>query len=170
MKQKKDNISEYIIQLYKDEDLVRAFDFDLEKIGNHVVNHLPISNIEKLPYVNYYEEMIEKMKAQNIEKSGHLKEANKLIIILESLHKDLKKSDTEYQKIYKSTSPYINKNIVLSKHSITNEIQICINGIYGFLLLKLNGKKLDDSDREAVEFFGDLLSYLSVSYKKITGK
>lgn len=167
MEIKKNNIAEHIIQIYRNEDLVRAFEFDLEKIGNHVINHLPISNIEKLSEVNYYEELIHKMKCQNIEKTGHLKEVNELVNELEKLNNTLKFSDTGYGKIYKKTHPHIIKNIELSNHKITGEIQICLNGIYGFLLLKLNGKNLDESNKASVEAFGDLLSYLSSKFSEL---
>jgi len=163
---KKNNIAEDIIQIYRNEDLIRAFEFDLEKIGNHVINHLPISNIEKLSQVNYYEKLIKKMKLQNIEKIGHLKEANELVNVLEDLNISLLKSDKVYQKIHVISLPYIQKNIELSNNKITSEIQICLNGVYGFLLLKLNGKDLDESNKTAIESFGDVLSYLSMKYKE----
>ena len=164
---KEQNIAEIIIQIYKNEDLVRAFDFDLEKIGNHVINHLPISNIDKLQQVNFYEDLIVKMKTQKIEKFGHLEEAVQLVSILEKLNASLKKNDIEYQKIYAKSLVHIKKNIDLSEHKITSEIQICLNGIYGFLLLKLSGKNLDDENKLSIEAFGDLLSYLSFKHAEI---
>ncbi len=167
MEETKENIAEYIIQIYRNEDLIRAFEFDLEKIGNHVINHIPISNIEKLAKVNFYEKMINDMKVQKIEKEGHLKEAKDCHNTLEKLSQNLKESDTEYQKIYNKTLPHIKKNIELSNNKITSEIQICLNGIYGFLLLKLNGKELDETNKITIESFGDLLSYLSVKYSEM---
>jgi hypothetical protein len=164
---KKNNIAEDIIQIYRNEDLIRAFEFDLEKIGNHVINHLPISNIDKLSQVNYYEKLIKEMKAQKIENSGHLKEAIELLNILENLNKSLKISDAAYQKIRDNTLPFIQKNIELSNNKITSEVQICLNGIYGFLLLKLNGKDLDEQNKSAVDAFGDLLSYLSAKHTEL---
>ena len=114
------NIAENIIQIYKNEDLVRAFEFDIEKIGNHVINHLPISNIEKLSQVNFYEDLIHEMKAQKIDTAGHLNEANELVHILENLNESLKVSDAVYLEIYTKTLPYIEKNIELSDHKITS--------------------------------------------------
>lgn len=163
---KKENISEYIIQLYRKEDLVRAFEFDLEKIGSHVINHLPISNIEKLTEVNYYEDLIQKMKDQGIEKEGHLQEAKQLVNALETLSNDLIKSDSQYAEIYEDAKAAINENIELSGGVITSEIQICLNGIYGFLLLRLNGKKLEENDQNKIEKFGNILSYLSMKYQE----
>jgi len=163
---KKENISEYIIQLYRKEDLVRAFEFDLEKIGSHMINHLPISNIEKLSEVNYYEDLIQKMQDQGIEKEGHLQEAKQLVNALETLSNDLIMSDSQYAEIYEDAKAAINENIELSGGVITSEIQICLNGIYGFLLLRLNGKKLEENDQNKIEKFGNILSYLSMKYQE----
>ncbi|MFY0653603.1 MAG: DUF4924 family protein [Cyclobacteriaceae bacterium] len=168
MKDQKENISEYIIQTYRQEDLVRVFEFDLEKIGEHVINHLPVSNIEKLSQVNFYEELIGKMKAQGIEKIGHLSEINSLVKNLEEINSDLLTHDTDYQKIYAEAKKSIDDNIKLAKGQVTSEIQICLNGIYGFLLIKLNGKKLDENNQSKVVRFGNVLSYLSSKYSEIS--
>lgn len=161
----KENISEYIIRMYRSEDLVRAFELDLEKIGAHVINHLPLSNIEKLSEVNFYDELIGKMRRQKIESSGHLEELNVLVQKLEKLSLSLLETDEQYQKIYDQAHPNIQKNIDAAEGKITNEIQICLNGIYGFLLLKLSGKSVDSSTKTMLEQFGDLLSYLSAKYR-----
>ena len=163
-----ENISEYIIQLFRKEDLVRAFEFDLEKIGNHVINHLPITNIEKLGEVNYYESLIATMKEQGIEKEGHTSEANNLIKSLESLCSDLLDKDDAFNEIYNNASSAIEDNKNLSQGKIKSDVIICLNGIYGFLLLRLNGKELDKENKKKVERFGDVLSYLSSKYKEIT--
>lgn len=165
---KENNISEHIIQLFRKEDLVRAFEFDLEKIGSHVINHLPIPNIEKLTEVNYYEDLIAKMIDQGLEKEGHTSETNELITSLESLCSDLLVKDDDFIEIYNNAKPAIDDNKKLSQGKIKSDIQICLNGVYGFLLLRLNGKELDEENKSKVEKFGDVLSYLSAKYNEIT--
>lgn len=165
---KENNISEYIIQLFRKEDLVRAFEFDLEKIGSHVINHLPITNIEKLGEVNYYEDLIAKMKDQGLEKEGHTTQVYNLIKSLESLCSDLLVKDVRFIQVYNNAKPAIDDNKKLSEGKIKSDIQICLNGVYGFLLLRLNGKELDGENKSKVEKFGDVLSYLSAKYNEIT--
>lgn len=166
MKDATQNISEYIIQLYRKEDLCRAFEMDLEKIGNNIIAHLPVSNSETLAEVNFYEAMIANMKAEGVEKEGHLKEVHNLIAEMTSLHDELFASNEVYQKVYESAKPHIDENLKIAEGKITNEIQICLNGIYGFLLLKLNGKEIEKEEQEMIDRFGDVLSYLSFKYKE----
>lgn len=161
-----ENISEYIIQMYRKEDLCRAFDLNLESIGNHIINHLPVSNSEKLAEVNFYEELISKMKAEGIEKEGHLKEVNDLVDELTDFHQNLLKSDQDYKKVFESAKPHVDENLKIAEGKITNEIQICLNGVYGFLLLKLNGKEIKHEDQKMIDGFGDVLSFLSFKYKE----
>ncbi|MDP4679727.1 MAG: DUF4924 family protein [Cyclobacteriaceae bacterium] len=168
MKKLNENISEYIIQLFRKEDLVRAFEFDLEKIGSHVINHLPISNIEKLGEVNYYEDLIRKMKSEKVTEVGHISEANNLIQTLEALRNDLLKNDDVFSTIFNKAKPAIEENKKLSQGKIKNDIQVCLNGIYGFLLLRLNGKEIDENNKTKLEQFGNVLSYLSSKYNEIT--
>jgi hypothetical protein len=47
---------------------------------------------------------------------------------------------------------------------VGNEIQICLNGVYGLLLCRLLGKKVSDRQLEAAEAFGTVLSFLSFAY------
>jgi hypothetical protein len=140
---------------------------DLERLGNNVINHLPVSNIEKLSQVNHYEELIGKMKDQGLEKHGHLQELHELVANLDQLSSELLQTDEVYQTVYKKAKPNIDENMTLAKGTITSEIQICLNGIYGFLLLRLDGTEINPSDQKVIESFGDVLSYLSAKYKEI---
>jgi hypothetical protein len=47
-----------------------------------------------------------------------------------------------------------------------NEIQICLNGIYGLLLCRLLGKKVSDDQLKAAEAFGEVLSLLNLAYQE----
>ncbi|UXP32701.1 DUF4924 family protein [Reichenbachiella agarivorans] len=160
------NITEHIINLYRKEDLMRAYQFDLEKFGNQVINFFPISPKEKLAEVNHYEEFMQKMKEQGIEQSGHLTEVNEIVAQLDHLHEELKSSDENYNHVYLKTKAYIDENMEVAKGSITSEIQICLNGIYGFLLLKIEERPIKPEEQAMIDQFGNLLSLLSYKYSE----
>jgi hypothetical protein len=50
--------------------------------------------------------------------------------------------------------------------NLGNEIQICLNGIYGLLLCRLLGKKVEDEQLKAAEIFGEILSMVNFSYQQ----
>ncbi len=163
---KAQNISEYIIHMYKSEDLVRTFEFDLTKITDYLIANIPVSASEKKEQILWYASLIENMQKEKIHTKGHLDELNQLVLELTALHENLLKKDETYKKLAFEAMPFIEKQIETSDYTITNPIVVCLNGIYGFLLLKINSKAVTDIQQEMLNAFGGILSYLSFSYKK----
>lgn len=161
-----ENIAEYIVHLFKTEDLVRTFEFDLNKITNQVIFNLPVSDSEKKELILWYASIIEKMQSQKIVKAGHLLEINELINSLTSIHTKLIDKESDYKTLVTKADPYLQNQIQESKGRINNTIEVCLNAVYGFLLLKVNGKKVSPDQQNMLESFGDILSYLSYRYRK----
>lgn len=163
---KKNNISEYIIFMYQTEDLIRVYNFDIEQIKAYVISHFPVEELEKEDLVGWYGDIKDQMIEEGIKEKGHLDSVNRIVRSLSEMSGQLLKSDQAYRQIYDQAKIHINKNIELANGAIKDPIQICLNGIYGLLLLRMNGKKLDESLKEGVNAFGDVLSYLSYKYKQ----
>lgn len=167
---KENNISEYIIHMYQTEDLLRSYNFDIDQIEKNVIKDIPQDQQEKDSLKNWYSEIAKKMKVEGIKEKGHLSEVQEIVQELSSLHIELLKSDKSYREIYDQAKLSINKNMEFSQGQITDPIQICLNGIYGLLLLRLEGKQVSEEQMDAVTKFGDVLSYLSYKYKKRKSK
>ena len=163
---RKESISEYIIFMYQTEDLIRAYNFDLEEIYKYVIQHFPVEDNKKTRIKAWYRKIANQMKKESLDKTGHLEELNKLALELSQFNLELLKSDQSYRKIFDQAKLHINRNAALSNGKVTNPIQICLNGIYGLLILRLNGKPIDDSINQGVQAFGDVLSYLGYKYQK----
>ncbi len=163
---KAQNISEYIVHMFKSEDLVRTFEFDLTKITDYLIANIPVSASEKKAQILWYASLIEQMREEDIQNKGHLTELNNLINELTKLHISLIEQNKTYKEINSKAQPFIQNQIEMGENAITNPIQICLNAIYGALLLKINAKTITEPQQEMLEAFGDLLSYLSYSYKE----
>lgn len=163
---RKENISEYIIYMYQTEDLLRTFKFDLNEISKYVISSLPIPDTGKKEVLLWYASTIESMQAQKIEESGHLAEIEKLFLELTDLHIELKENEEDYLKIANKAAPFIKSQIKISNNELSNPIQVAINAVYGFLLLKINGRDLNNEQQKMLDSFGDLLSYLSFKFKE----
>lgn len=163
---KQENIAEYIVHMYQTEELIRSYEFDLNRINNYVISRIPVSIDEKKELLLWYAAIIESMQNEGIETKGHLSETIALVDQLNQLHVDLLNEDNSYQKVFESASPFIDSQINEANHTITDPIQICLNAIYGFLLLKLDGKKVTDNQQNMLDSFGDMLSYLSYKFKQ----
>ena len=163
---RRDNIAEYIIHMYQSEELVRSFDFDLDQINTYVISHIPLEDHAKKELLLWYASLIENMQKEGINESGHLKETIDLTHQLNKLHVELLGKDKSYERIVHSAQPFIETQIKESKNTISDPIQICLNAVYGFLLLKLNGKSITSEQQNMLGAFGDMLSFLSFKFKQ----
>jgi hypothetical protein len=162
---KQKNISEYIIYMYQMEDLLRAYQFNLADINQYVVAHYPISEDEKSQTLNWFSDLYQQMKEENILNSGHLMEVQKEVNCLANLHWSSLKNDASYFEIYHKAKPFVVQFFLeAGSNAPVHEIQICFNTIYGFLLAKLNGRSIPDDISQAADAFGDVLSYLNSIY------
>jgi len=160
------NICEYIVHMYQTEDLLRVYDFNLDSIEKFVIYHLPIEEIEKKEFKNWYAQIKDEMTEEGIMQQGHLSRVQANVSELSVLHEKLLIDDEDYAEVFFEAEPHINHHISLSEGKIVNPIQICINGIYGLLLLRLNGKTVKKELQERLDHFGNVLSYLAVKYKE----
>ncbi len=163
---KQNNISEYIIFMYQTEDLIRAFEFNTQDIRAYVVKHFPVSEEEKEANIKWYKDIAQQMKEEAIVEKGHLSSVQKYVQELAQLHWDLIKIDPNYRQIYDQAKLHIIQHATEAKGQINNEIQICINGVYGLLLARLKGREVPADTMKSINTFGDVLSYLSYKYRQ----
>ena len=162
------NIAEYIVYMYQMEDLIRSYQGNAEEIKSFVVSKYPVSEEERTEISEWYLALLGKMKEQDLLEKGHLKELNELVASLAEIHWKLLKTDAGYFEIYNKTKPFIIEAVMQAEgQDLGNEIQICLNGVYGLLLCRLLGKKVSDEQLKSAEAFGDVLSYLSRYYQTV---
>ena len=160
------NIAEFILYMYQIEDMVRAAEFDMERIENTLIRQY-----EQPPEVmdeirDWYRSLIEAMKQEKIEISGHLAFIRNLVMDLNNLHQRLleKKEEEEYRELYRKAKPNID---ILRDKAIDPgvlEIEACLNGIYGFLLLKIRNREISKDTEQGIETISHLLAHLSMHF------
>lgn len=164
---KSHNIPEYLIYMYQMEDLIRSYQGNLEEIREYVISHYPISPEEKMEVAGWFSGLIVQMKREQVMEKGHLAELKKLVEKLAEIHWSLLKTDSLYFETYSKAKPLILNAVLDAKGEfLGNEIQICLNGIYGLLLCRLLGKTVDDQQLKAAEIFGEILSTLNFNYQQ----
>jgi hypothetical protein len=164
---KSQNIAEYIIYLYQQEDLIRSFQGNLQEIRQYVVAHFPVEDKEKESIFNWYQDFRNQMEKERIMEKGHLEETQKLVKELSKIHWKLLKTDKTYFDSYQKAKPHILQAVMEAEgKDLGNEIQICLNGVYGLLLCRLLGKKVSDEQMKSTEAFGEVLSLLNLVYQQ----
>ncbi|KYG71227.1 hypothetical protein AWW68_18640 [Roseivirga spongicola] len=169
-KKKQENISEYIIYMYQTELLIRNFDFDIEKIKIHVFGNIPdekMSEEKREDELNWYQEVIGQMKSEGLEQEGHLSYVQGEVQKLSDLSMKLLVENEDYQTIFNAARPALRESIQASEGLVNNPVQACLNGVFGLLLARMNGKQVPDETMEQIEHFGNVLSMLSHSYREL---
>ena len=166
-RKKSQNIGEYLVYMYQMEDLIRSYQGNMEEIGQYVVSHYPVSEEEKETIKTWFADLAASMKQQELMQKGHIQELQDLVHQLLDLHYQLLKTDANYVATFHSAKPHLLEAVEAAQtEEIGNEIQICLNGVYGLLLCRLLGKNVSDRQLEAADAFGNILSHLNFSYQQ----
>lgn len=164
-----ENIAEYMLYMYQIEDVIRAYQFDVDNIINQFVKpQLPDETL--LPhYRKWYNGLILQMQDQHIEKNGHLIELNEILVELSFLHNMLigQAQDSKYVALVDAANPYIDEFKEKSNLKEKNDIEIMFGALYMKLLLRLQKKEISPETEEAFDSMRILLAYLSQSYHKM---
>lgn len=164
-----ENVAEYVLYMYQIEDIIRAYDFNLDAImENYVRPQLPDESFLN-QYRDWYRGLINQMKGQGIEKTGHLAMLNEVIVELTYLHTTMltMAKDEKYKGVFEQAARFIEEFKEKSNLKDKNQIEIAFNAMYMKLLLKLQKKEISAESEEAFDAMRMLLAYLSRAYHKM---
>ena len=164
-----ENIAEYILYMYQIEDVIRAYRFDMDELLKHYVRpQLPDESFMG-QYREWYQKIINEMKACKLETVGHLPSLNEVMIELSYLHTTLLTAtkDPKYIGIFEVASGNIDGFKEKSNLKEKNDIEIAFHAMYMKLLLRLQKKEISAETEEAFDSMRIMLAYLSRGYHKM---
>lgn len=163
---RKENIVEYILYMFQIEDLIRAFNFDIENIDRSLISQYKEEYSVKREIREWYKSILQMLRENQLEKTGHIPLLNGLINSLYDQHIQLlqEKSDTEYIALYKKAKNAIEELRVRTGDPEKNDVDVCINGLYGFLMLKIQKKTINPETKEAFENISVLMAFLAEKF------
>lgn len=167
-RKRKENIAEYLLYMWQVEDLIRANHFDIDSIRRTVISQYDQPDEVKEEIAAWYEELIEMMRSEGVMEKGHIQLNKNVIITLTDLHLRLLKSTKEmiYGAAYYKTLPYIVQLRAKSGGEELPELETCFNAIYGFLLLRMQGKPVSPETQEAIKQISSFLALLAEKYRE----
>lgn len=164
-----ENIAEYILYMYQVEDVIRAYNFNLDAIiDQYVKPQLPDESF--IPqYTNWYKGLIRDMKDQLKQKSGHLLELNEILVELSFLHNTLlgQVNDSKYNGLVEAAQPFIEEFKQKSNLKDKNDVELLFGAMYMKLLLRLQKKEISPETEEAFDAMRIMLAYLAQTYHKM---
>ena len=111
------------------------------------------------------------MREEGVEKSGHLQINKNIIIMLTDLHLRLLRTPkfADYSSAYYRILPFIVELRAKNRQGggeEKDEIETCLDALYGLLLLHLQGKKVSSETELALAEVSKFVALLSDYYKK----
>ena len=165
---KKVNILEYILYMWQVENIIRACQFDVEKIKAAVISQQGLTDNDKELETEWYANLIKQMKSQNLQQTGHLAFTRDIITELTILHQTLLKtfSDKSYNPLYNNARADI-FDLQKKQPNEPTEIEACINGMYGLWMLKLGRKKISKETQQSFDKISKMLARLAKNYHEM---
>ena len=153
--------------MWQIEDIIRAYDFDLSAIKRNYISRFELSDEQREEMTDWYGNLIRMMREEGVSKEGHI-QINKIVVQqMAELHAQLLAStkfpfyNAEYYKVLPFIVELRNKG---SKE--INEIETCLNALYGVMMLRIQQKTISASTENAIKEITTFLGMLSDYYKK----
>ena len=166
---RKSNIAEFILYMWQVEDTIRASNFNFSHIDKIVISKfkLPKETLDEIR--SWYMNLITLMMDENIQEKGHMSFLNNLIRELNDLHLRLLQSagEEKYREIYQQARENIRTFKQKSPETYSSEIEVCLTGLYGYLMLRLQQSEISPETKSAMTSFSNLLAALSTRFREI---
>ena len=164
---RKKSIAEYLLYMWQMEDLIRAYGCSLARIRREYIDRFDYTDEQKDEETDWFGNLIRMMNEEGRRQEGHL-QINKIIVKdLADLHNQLMLSgkfpfyNAEYYKVLPFIVELRNKG-----DKDVNEIENCLDALYGVMLLRLQQKPVSDETESAIREITTFIGMLSDYYIK----
>jgi len=163
---RKENIAEYLLYMFQIEDLIRAYSFDVDLLEVNIISKFEQPYHVKRDMREWYLSIIAMMKEEKLTLKGHVPIVRSLISELESFHSRLMHDEKEskYHKAYAKVQLSIDSLRAKSDNSNIGDIELCLNGLYGLLMLRLTKKEISPETSSAFGLISEMIALLSAKY------
>ena len=145
MKNKKDNIAEYILYLWQLEDYLRAFPEQAE--GNDELT-----------------DILRMMHADDVMDGGHIQLAQIALKELEMLSDEIMTQEATYRAAMIRVTPALNMLKARTDRPTMSNIEACLVLLYQIMMLRLQNREISAETQEVQQQATSILQYLSKTY------
>ena len=167
---RKENIAEYILYLWQIEDLLRALQFSPEAIYSQLVAPRQIEEEQKHVYLLWYMDIVNLLKKEGKEESGHLEHTLHLIGDMHNFHLQLMQNPVgeHYRTTFARLAPQLPMLRTLVKKEDVCDTEICFRALYAAMLYRIKGdKKRAEAINDTIELVSPVVAELAAMYGKV---
>ena len=168
IKLKEESLVAYLLYMWQVEDIIRANGLDADEIDENYVSRFNLDLQQRAEVKQWYSDLAEMMRSENVAEKGHLQINRNIIILLTDLHNELLKSSKHpfYSAAYYKVLPFIVELRNKGNNQDKPEIENCFDAMYGLMTLRMQNREISKETQNAVADIAKFLEMLSGYYKK----
>ena len=167
---RKENIAEYILYLWQIEDLLRALQFSPEAIYSQLVAPRDVEEEQKHIYLLWYMDIVNLLRKEGKEQSGHLEHTLHLIGDVHNLHLQLMQNPVgeHYRKTFARLAPQLPQLRAMISRDDVSDTELAFRALYAAMLYRIKGdKKREEAIRDTMELVSPVVAELADMYRKV---
>ena len=164
---KKENICEYFLYMFQIEDIIRACGLNRLTIEQTVMPRYSQEPAVQAEVSQWYFGLTDQMEDEHIQKQGHLVSlANKINEVFD-FHLYLMNNPKEvaYQMQFAKIEPIIGDLRQRQSADTLNDLQLALNAVYGFTILRLKGTQVSKETAAAISSLVVWFNSLSANFR-----
>ena len=169
-KKRKENIAEYILYLWQLEDLLRALQFSPEAIYSQLVAKSALNDASRQQVFFWYMDIVNLLRQEGKESSGHLEHTLHLIADLNDLHERLLvlPAGEKYRKVFAALAPEMPALRVKLGKTDVSDIELCFRALYAVVLYRIKGDKShEEGIRNVIDLISPVIAELASVYRQV---
>ena len=167
---RKENIAEYILYLWQLEDLLRALQFSPEAIYSQLVAPREIDEEQKHIYLLWYMDIVNLLRKEDKEETGHLEHTLHLIADMHNLHLQLMHHPIgeHYRKTFAALMPQLPRLRQMVQKEEISDTEIAFRALYATMLYRIKGgDKGGEAIKDTIELISPVVGELAAMYGKV---
>jgi hypothetical protein len=155
--------------MFQVEDIIRAYGLDIERICKEYLPRFQYTEEQIADQREWYTGLIRMMQEEGVQESGHVQVVKNTLLLMAERHQELLADPKQpfYSAAYYKALPYIVELRSKGMGKEKNEIENCVDALYGATVLKMQGRELTDQTKQALQPITHLLEMLSNLYKTV---
>lgn len=169
-KKRKENIAEYILYLWQLEDLLRALQFSPEAIYSQLVAKSALDDASRQQVFFWYMDIVNLLRQEGKESSGHLEHTLHLIADLNDLHERLLvlPAGEKYRREFAVLAPEMPALRVKLGKTDVSDIELCFRALYAVVLYRIKGDKShEEGIRNVIDLISPVIAELASVYRQV---
>ena len=167
---RKENIAEYILYLWQLEDLLRALQFSPEAIYSQLVAPRQVEEEQKHIFLLWYMDIVNLLRKEGKEESGHLEHTLHLIGDMHNLHLQLMQNPVgeHYRQTFAKLAPQLTQLRAMIKKEDVSDTEVAFRALYAAMLYRIKGDaKRAEAIKDTIELVSPVVAELAAIYGKV---